>query len=332
MTEAIVGQTLSKTAERAYWLGRYLERVENSANLLLSFSRLIIDLPLRTPALWSTLIDITGTREHFSEHYDESSERAVCRWLINDQRNAGSLLQSASNARENARTLQGVIPRVAYEYVNELLLECRESLTEPLSRSRRTDGLAAAIEVALRTDGFLSGNMLHDDVWRFYRLGVFVERADMTTRVIDLGASTGYGPLEELDAFAELRWRMVLRSRGAEQNYRRCYQEPISQATVLDFLLRNPALPSSLQYCVTSLQQSLRSLPRPTASTRTLAPIRRAVKSLDIDALTNEEASALVDDWQEQLAQLHDKLTRTYFEPDRLSEERAGEVRSAHKQ
>ena len=332
MTEAFKGQTLSSTAERAYWLGRYLERVENTAQMLLSFSNLIIDLPVRAPRLWTTLVEITGTLPAFEETYDDHSERTTSRWLINDQRNSGSLLTSAAHARENARTLQGVIPRLAYEYVNELQLLGKERLMEPLSRSRRTDGLTAVIELIQSTDGFLSGNMLHDDAWRFYRLGVFIERADMTTRVIDLGASSSLGPETELDVFTELRWRMVLRSRSAEQSYRRCYQEPISQATVLDFMLRNTALPSSLQYCVDSIYQCLRALPRHHAATRALAPLRRALPALNVDKLDESDANALVDQWQGELATLSEKISRTYFEPDRLSEDGAGLLRSAQKQ
>lgn len=336
MPEALVGHTLSSTAERAYWLGRYLARVENTASLTQSFTNLLIDLPLRAPTLWSTLVEITGTLPEFQAHFEDPSERNICRWILNDQRHSAALLESVTRARENARTLQGVIPRLAYEYVNELHLLCRDQLAEPLSRSRRTDALAEAIEIVQRTDGFLSGNMLHDDIWRFYRLGVFLERADMVTRIIDLGASTDFGSLTELEAFDELRWRMVLRSRSAVQTYRRCYEEPIGLATVLDFFLCNEELPSSLQYCVKAITQSLRALPRPDSSLRALGPLRRALKQLDVDTITEEEASEKIDEWQRQLGVVHDKIARTYFDPARRSDDKAlsavGSVRQASKQ
>ncbi|MEM1435170.1 MAG: alpha-E domain-containing protein [Pseudomonadota bacterium] len=336
MTDPHTAQTLSSTAERSYWLGRYLERVDSTAMLLQAFVNLVIDLPLKSREVWGTLVSVTGSSTEFYEHYDQANERNVYRWLINDQRHVGALLKTVALARENARTLQGVIPRQAYEYINELHLLCADQLTEPLSRSRRVDGLTQAVEMAQQTYGFLSGNMLHDDCWRFYRLGLFLERADMTTRIVDLGASTGFAQLPELDAFAELRWRMVLRSRSATQNYRRCSQEPISQASVLDFMLRNPALPSSVSYCISTLSHSLRALPRETTASRALSPLRRMLKEMDAAALSEEEASVLIDQLQAQLAVLHDKITKTYFTPDRRSDDAASSgdapVRAAARQ
>lgn len=320
MTDSQTAQTLSSTAERSYWLGRYLERLESTAMLLQAFGNLVIDLPVKAPEVWGTLVNVTGSGEAFREFYDEVNERNVCRWLINDQRHPGALLQTVKLARENARTLQGVIPRQAYEYINELQLVCAEQLTEPLSRSRRIDGLGRVVEMAQQTYGFLSGNMLHNDSWRFYRMGLFLERADMTTRVVDLAASTGFTQLPELDAFAELRWRMVLRSRSATQNYRRCSQEPINQASVLDFMLRHPALPSSVSYCLSTLAHSLRALPREGSVSRALSPLRRMLKDMDPEALSESEASELIDRLQAQLAVVHEKIARIYFTPDRRSD------------
>ena len=94
------------------------------------------DLPKRLPLGWQGLVDISGSRAQFDELYEETNEKTVCRFLINDARSSGSLLNSLEYARENTRTLRGIIPREAVEYVNELSMYAKDMLSEPLSRTR----------------------------------------------------------------------------------------------------------------------------------------------------------------------------------------------------
>ena len=132
---------LSSTAERAYWLGRYLERADSTARLVRVNSRLLYDLPKRLPLAWQGLVNIAGSRDLFDELFDEPSEKNVARYLINDARNPGALIRSLDHARENVRTLRGIIPRGSVEYINAAHLYAKEQLSEPLSRTRRTEGL-----------------------------------------------------------------------------------------------------------------------------------------------------------------------------------------------
>ena len=134
--------TLSSTAQRSYWLGRYLERAESTARLVTVNGRLLYDLPKRLPLGWQGPVNITGNRSHFDVLYGDPTEKNVTRFLINDSRNPGSLFRSLDNARENVRTLRGIIPRACVEAINELYLFARESLSEPHSRSRRAEGLS----------------------------------------------------------------------------------------------------------------------------------------------------------------------------------------------
>jgi uncharacterized alpha-E superfamily protein len=222
--------TLSSTAERSYWLGRYLERAETSARLVSVHANLLIDLPKRMPLGWRPLVAITGSAEVYDTLFDDTGERNVCRFLINDVRNPGSLINSLSWARENARTLRGIIPRSAFEFVNEAYLFAREKLAEPLSRTRRVSGLTTITEYVQQVDGYMSANMLHDAHWNFLRIGQFIERADMTTRLIDVGTGTFWASAADLEPFADIQWRSVLRSVYALQSYNTSVAEPISQA------------------------------------------------------------------------------------------------------
>jgi uncharacterized alpha-E superfamily protein len=306
--------TLSSTAERAYWLGRYLERAEATARLISVHTNLLMDLPRRLPLGWRPLVEITGNLELFQELFDEASERSICRYLINDARHPGSLLNSLSWARENARTLRGIIPKQTFEYVNELHLQARDKLTEPLSRSRRADGLSTIAEYVQRIDGFMSANMMHDAHWRFLRIGQFLERADMTTRVIDVATGDFWQQDLELEVFADIQWRSVLRSLYAHHSYNTSVGEPISQGPVIDFLLNNRALPRAVAYGLHSLRNNLRGLPRHEIPLRAVNRLLRELSQTAVASLSGPELSAAMDRCQIGFSEIHDALRNTYFD------------------
>lgn len=307
-------RTLSSTATRSYWLGRYLERAESTARLVMVNGRLLYDLPRRLPLGWQPLVDITGGAELFAQLYTESSEKNVTRFLINDLHNPASLFSALNWTRENVRTLRGIIPRQSIEYVNELYLFAREYLSEPLSRTRRVQGLSKILEFVQRIDGFMSANMLHDAHWTFLRLGNFIERADMTSRIIEAGCDNMFEAVSELEPFSDIQWRSVLLSLDATQCYNTVVQSPISKEAVLEFLIRNEALPRSLAYSLNSLRNGLRSLPRHEKILRSINRLRRSINQTDVGSLEGETLREFLDDFQLQLAQINQVIADVYFE------------------
>jgi uncharacterized alpha-E superfamily protein len=310
----MTAHTLSSTAERAYWLGRYLERAETTARLVSVHTNLLMDLPKRIPLGWRLLVEITGNLGLFEELFEDVSERSVCRFLLSDARNPGALLTSLSWARENARTLRGIIPRPAFEYVNDMHLEARDRLAEPLSRSRRFEGLRCIAEHVQRIDGFMSANMMHDAHWRFLRIGQFIERADMTTRVIDVGTGTFWESVGDAEVFADIQWRSVLRSLYAHHSYNTSVGEPISQGPVIDFLLNHRDLPRAVAYGLNSVRNSLRALPRHSAPLREVNRMRRTLAATRAEELEPAELSAYLDQCQVSLSGIHDAIRKTYFD------------------
>ena len=309
-----MNRTLSSTATRSYWLGRYLERAESTARLVMVNGRLLYDLPRRLPLGWQPLVDITGGPELFAELYAESSEKNVTRFLINDLHNPASLFSSLNWTRENVRTLRGIIPRQSIEYVNELYLLAREYLSEPLSRTRRVQGLSKIQELVQRIDGFMSANMLHDAHWTFLRLGNFIERADMTSRIIEAGCDNMFEAVSELEPFSDIQWRSVLLSLDATQSYNTVVQLPIHKEAVLEFLICNESLPRSLAYSLNSLRNGLRDLPRHEKILRLINRLRRAITQTEVGTLEGESLREFLDDFQLQLAQVNQAIANTYFE------------------
>ncbi len=305
---------LSSTAERAYWLGRYLERADSTARLVRVNSRLLYDLPRRLPLAWQGLVNITGSRTLFDEHFDEPSEKNVSRYLINDVRNPGSLINSLNSARENVRTLRGIIPRGSVEYINEAHIYAKEHLSEPLSRSRRAEGLDEVQAFIQRIDGYLSANMLHDAHWAFLRLGNFIERADMTSRILEAGCKDIFDDASDLEPFTDIQWRSVLLSLDATQSYNQVVQGPVSQEAVLEFIVFNPQLPRSITYSLDSLRKSIRALPRHDRIIQAVNRLRREVAAQELNRMKIAAVETFLDDFQSELADIDSSIRRTYFQ------------------
>jgi uncharacterized alpha-E superfamily protein len=319
MTERV----LSSTAQRTYWLGRYLERAASTARLISVNANLLIDLPMRLPLGWLPLLSTLSQIEKYEALYQgktrpnershNSNERNVNRFLLSDTRNPASLINSLNFAKENARTLRGNLPQASFEHINKVCLLAKDMLAPPLSRTRRTTALQQIVLSLQQIDGFLSANMLHNASWHFLRLGNFIERADMTTRTIDLRTRSLLASDLDLTPFADIQWRSILRSMYALQNYTITVQHPINQEDVLEFLLRNQHLPRSLHYCFSAIHNCLRSLPNNSGPMDRINKMRRQLQRANVHRLEGPSLHRYISARQKQLDTLHNAVARAYF-------------------
>ena len=148
-------------------------------------------------------MDITGYSELFRDHYGVADERNLVGFLVGDTLNPGSVIYSLNNARENARTIRDIIPREAWEQINNLYLKCKGNLQSGLSRRGRYDYLHWTILGVQTITGMLAGMITHDAGYGFLRMGRNLERADMTTRIIDVRSVNLLSG--EVDGFVTLR-------------------------------------------------------------------------------------------------------------------------------
>ncbi len=306
-------QTLSRVAERIYWLGRYIERAESTARLITVNANLLIDFPARLPLGWKPLIDIMGAKVLFDSLYDDASERNVVRFLTSDTKNPASITSAISAARENARTVRETMPRVTFELINDLHLYAKSDLSGQLSRTRRVAALDGIAKRVQQLEGFLSANMVHDAKWSFLRIGSHLERANMTTRIIDVRSSDLLLEASDLVPFQHIQWRSVLRSLYAMQSYHASMGEPIDREPVLEFLFRSDILPRSYLRCLSAIRLSLRSLPRSERPLRACNRMIRNLRQADVRALEKSRLHAFIDECQVELAVLHDEIGKTYF-------------------
>ena len=307
---------LSRVAENIYWLGRYIERAENTARIVGVNANLLLDLPKGLAPGWRPLIDITGANAQFEEHYKDYSERNVVRFLLGDERNPGSIIAALGAARENCRTIRDIVPREAWELLNELYLYAREELAKGTTKGGRHTYLKYIILGNQSINGLLSGTMPHDQGYEFLHLGRFLERADMTTRIIDV-RSANLLPEEATDLrpFETIQWVSVLKSMTGYQAYRRLEQVRVQRAPVLRFLFRNQEFPRSVNHCVDACRASLQKLPRNDGALRVAGRLKRALEAEDPIQLEQSQLHAFIDELQLAIGELHGAIAETWFPP-----------------
>ena len=307
---------LSRVAARIYWMARYLERSENTARIVNVNVNLLLDLPRSVAVGWQPLIDITGSGKLFHRLFRAPRQQNVVRFLIADQRNPGSLLSCLSQARENARAVRDVIPREAWEAVNSLYMAAKSGLPGGLAHSRRHDFLNGMIARSQYITGLLAGTMLHDAGYDFLRMGRNLERADMTSRIVDVRSDNLLPDQPEvLPPFELIQWMSVLRSLSAYQSYQQTEQGPVMGGAVLRVLLQNARFPRSFAHCVGEVQQCLRDLPRSRDLVAEALALSEHVAEAPVETMNKRDLQRFIDRLQRKLGQLHNAISETYFAP-----------------
>jgi uncharacterized alpha-E superfamily protein len=310
---------LSRVAERLYWLARYAERAENSARLINVYSNVLLDLPKGAKLGWGSLITIAGTEEFFGKSIAAASEKDVLQFLIADRKNPSSIISTLSMARENARITRDIMPSEVWEIINNLYLYANDNLLQGVSKSGRTVFLSEIIAGIQQFTGFLIGSMSHNTAYEFIKFGRNLERADMTTRIVDAGAETLLGNLgearidEALNPYSNILWMNILRSLSAYQMYRQHVRDKVQGEEVVSFLLKNRDFPRSVNNCLERLQACLNNLPNSSKAMRVVSGVKRKVEKAKVNQLIESELHDFLDIMQMDIASIHYAIAETWF-------------------
>jgi uncharacterized alpha-E superfamily protein len=307
---------LSRVAECLYWGGRYLERAEATARLVKVHTELYLDLPAAANLGWAPLLAVTGSWEGFHTAHPAAHEEDVITFLAIDADNAGSITASIAQARHDLRTTQAMLPAPAWHGLNQLHLWAMDTRDKAVDRRTRTMWMNEVIERCQLLSGLITGTMSHDDCYSFLEVGRLLERADMTTRVLDVQAGILLRqPDDGAEPYADVTWMSVLRALAAGQAYRRTAAMGAPGPQALRFLLRDARFPRSVEHCLIGLSRALLELPRSDAPMAECAHLQTALEDTDVARLTTEELHGFVDRLQLGIASLHDQVSETYFHP-----------------
>ena len=312
---------LSSVAERVYWLGRYMERVESSARLLDVYSSMLFDLPRGSHIDWGLLLDITGSYETFEQNGVADSELNVVRFLVADTNNPSSIISCLKMLRENARTTREIIPSEAWEEINVMYLQAKASIASGIGRQNRHEIFEAMIEDCQRLEGLLSGSMARNTAYTFIQIGKMLERSDMTSRIVDVGS------IALLPAFAKMRkkeanlqetyenvvWMNILRSVGGYQAYRQNVANRVQGEGVVRFLLQDDEFPKAINFCLEYISNHLEHLPNHEDVQLAVDRVKRITSEANVFHLLETGLLEYIDELQISLADIHVELSKVWF-------------------
>ena len=291
---------LSRVANTFYWMVRYVERADNLARLIDVNQQLLLDSErldsARLRGFWQPIILSTGDEEAFSSLYDKAGSAEVIRFLTEDPRNPNSITSCIALARENARTVRDQLSDELWEELNALYLFTRSGEATRLMAEdppRYYQNIRRSAGTFL---GLASSTISRDEAWDFMSLGRHLERADKTTRFLDV-ANYLPGGAEGVEAMSPgiLHWTAILRSCGAQGAYRVTKQD-INARGVVDFLVFSKKFPRSVRFCIENADISLHRIagtPRGTFSNDAERETGRLLADLNFGSTEDAFASGL---------------------------------------
>jgi len=305
---------LSRVAERLYWMARYIERAENTSRMVMAFNTLALDMPKSVELSWKELVIVTGMDALFDERYQRDDDRNCVKFLVADAWNPGSILSSLRAARENVRTTRDLVPTEGWEIVNELYLFARDNADLGVGKRGRHEFLSEIVQRCQTLTGLMDGCMSHDDAYEFIQLGHNIERADMTTRQIDMGALRLLSRGDEPLPYEGLLWTSILRSQSAFQMYRQHVKRRVGGVDVVRYLLQDPDFPRSVAHALSRCEDALSRLPRNELPLRLSAEARRHVLDADIERMVASQAlHDFMDRVQVDIGALHAAIAECWF-------------------
>ncbi len=248
---------LSRVADSVFWVGRYLERADNTARFAEVNHHLAIDLPDAAPEQWEPLVAVMGDLAWFHAHYDGPIRENVLRFLTLDEAYPNSILSCVRALRENARSVREVLILEVWEEINRLYwtLSRRQGQMPPMED---TPAFMSRIREACHLiSGYMSDTVSRTTAWQFFQLGRFLERADKTSRLLDVKYFMLLPSAGDVGSpYDTLQWAAVLRSASAYQMYRKS-KGRIEPERVVEYLLFDPMFPRSVRFCLTQVVELL---------------------------------------------------------------------------
>jgi uncharacterized alpha-E superfamily protein len=315
---------LSRVAESLYWMGRYVERAENTARLLdvTYHGRLepgTMELAGATNT-WEALITTLGLASKFNEMHSEVTEQDVLDFLTFSRLNTSSIVSCLVSARENARGCRDQLSSETWVAINRLHHATAGRNFHLMMADGLYDFCDSIRQGAQTFHGTAENTSLHDEGWYWMRTGVLIERADMVTRIVDSkyhllmpSPDDVGGPLDRY------QWGAMLRSVSGYEAFRRKYEGGIEGTDVIGFMLLDRQFPRSLRASIDALRTALDNATEG-AEPRLRNPAMRQVTALQSrlqfetqDSLIGSGLHQTLFETQESMAAISQTISETFF-------------------
>jgi uncharacterized alpha-E superfamily protein len=255
---------LSRVADSLYWMSRYAERAENIARILDVNLQLMLDLPKlgsdEMKTLWEPVLRSTGDDADFYKHHKETNSETVIEFLTLNPKNPNSIINCLTTARENARHVREQISLEMWEEINRAYLGLKTQTLKKIVRMGPYEFFTQVKNASHLFQGITDGTMTHGEDWDFIQVGKYLERADMTTRILDANDEIFVKQPAHTQTSGTLQWSAILRSCSSHDAYRKFYVAQVEPDKVVEFLILNEFFPRSIRFCALALNDALRRI------------------------------------------------------------------------
>lgn len=306
---------LARFAANIFWLARYLERAENLARILHINETYGRDDPGGPD--WRRVLKLYSDEKRFDATHESTEAGAVLAFYVLERDNPTSLTASIRAARENARSVRHLISTEMWTHLNIFHGQVR-ALKQKDIRLSNLSALACDVIHGCQTfEGIAEGTFVRGEPWCFFQLGKYIERADQTTRILDISYESlvpGAG-----DAVASVQWNTLLRSVCGYHAYRSRHPSASRPHDIAAFLLYDPEFPRAVALCVDRMTERLLDIERRHGGRRYPA-VEEARRALEFSLatgpgkeLTPRRLHKLLDSMQIALATISTAVGKSYF-------------------
>lgn len=310
---------LSRVADSIYWMSRYMERAENTARFLDVIRHLVLDLPQVIESQWSALVSVTGDSAAFEDQYGTTTEEHVIRFLTFDRNNPNSLLSCLLAARENARSIREVISSEMWEQVNRSYLMLRDAEETGRIEEEPAAFFAHFKKACQLYLGIADTTWTHGEGWQFGRLGRLLERADKTSRIVDVKYFMLLPRPDYVGSpYDSLQWAALLKCVSAFEMFMKRFRR-ITPSRVVEFLVLDREFPRSMRYCLIRAEEALHGITGTPAGTfgvpaeQRLGRLRAELDYASVDDIITDGLHEFLDGFQAELNAVGDAVFDSFF-------------------
>ncbi len=322
---------LSRVADSIFWMSRYIERAENVARFVDVNLNLTLESGGDSGEQWAPLVFTTGDHKDFEEKYGNPNQQNVIQFLTFDVENSNSILSCLQSARENARTVREMISSLMWEELNKFYLMVRSEAAGRQALDAPFDFFNQIKLASHLLQGVTDATMSHGEPWHFARMGRLVERADKTSRILDVKYFVLLPSVAEVGTPLDtIQWSALLESASALEMYRKTYGR-ITPMNVAEFLILDREFPRAMHFCLLKAEESLLAITGSrhgtfrTPAEQQMGRLRAELDYARIAEVINNGLHEFIDSFQTKLNLVGEAISETFFatKPITLSAEPA---------
>lgn len=311
---------LSRVANSMYWLGRYLERVENYARFIDVNFNLMLDLPHDIEEQWKPLIKATGDYDAYVRKHKTFDKNSSIHFLAFDYDNPNSLISSITFARENARITRENLTKETWEKINLAYHFVKKGAEKKVwLKEDPRDFFESVKSQILLLYGLADSTVARTEGWHFRQLGQLLERADKTARILDVKYHILLPSPEEVGTPIDfLHWIALLKSVTGFNTYRRLYGN-ITPSGVVEFLVLDKIFPRSVFYCLKEAEGCLTKISGSTgpgfrnSAEKAMGELRSSLEYNDVSDVINNGLHQYLTNLQVKLNYISDQIDENFF-------------------